>query len=267
MMACYAYEDRKNIDKEIYIGEGLVGRSIRDHETLYLDKLPENYITIRSGLGQSNPDTLIIVPLVTGDEVYGAIEIASLGDFQKIEREFLENLSEDIAVTLKTTKVNMRTNQLLQQSNEQYEELSSQKEEMQQNMEELKATQEESDRRKAEMENLINSLKRSHFFIQYDTDGNIQDINDKYLKLLGKKSDDVVGMHHSELKINTQKKGKKSKTFWKELLNGKTQKDTLEIQKNNKTHTLSCVYTPIIDQKGNTEKVLQIAVDITEHFS
>lgn len=267
MMGCYAYEDRKNINKEIYIGEGLVGRSVRDHETLYLDKLPENYITIRSGLGQSNPDALIIVPLVTGDEVYGAIEIASLGDFQKIEREFLENLSEDIAVTLKTTKVNMKTNQLLQQSNEQYEELSSQKEEMQQNMEELKATQEESDRRKAEMENLINSLKRSHFFMQYDTDGNIQDINDKYLKLLGKKSDDVVGAHHSELKINTQKKGKKSKTFWKNLLDGKTQKDTLEIQKNNKTHTLSCVYTPIIDQKGNTEKVLQIAVDITEHLS
>ncbi len=267
MMACYAYQDRKDIKKEIYIGEGLVGRSVRDHETIYLNKLPENYITIRSGLGQSNPDALIIVPLVTGDEVYGAVEIATLKDFQKIERDFLENLAEDIAVTLKTTKVNMRTNQLLQQSNEQYEELSSQKEEMQQNMEELKATQEESDRRKAEMENLINSLKRSHFFIQYDTDGNIQDINDKYLKLLGKKSDDVVGIHHSELKINSQKKGKKSKTFWKELLNGKTQQDKLEIQKNNKTQTLSCVFTPIIDKNGDPEKILQIAVDITEHLN
>jgi PAS domain S-box-containing protein len=265
MIACYAYDQKKQINKKIYIGEGMVGRSIKTREIIHQQPLPENYITIKSGLGETNPDSLLIVPLVTGEEVYGAIEIARLGDFRDIHRSFLENVAEDIAITFRTTLINLKTNRLLEQSREQYNELSSQKEEMHQNMEELKATQEESERRKAEMESLIEALKTSNFFIKYDSKGYILDINQPYLDLVGKHSEELIGKNHLELEKLMLKSESNTQQLWEALLNGETRKDTVQFKNQEKLHTLACVYTPIVDQKGNTENILQIGLDVTDH--
>ncbi len=265
MQAAYAYDRRKHIEKRIEMGEGLVGRAVQEQQTVYMTEIPDEYIYITSGLGHANPNCLLIVPLKVNDEVYGAIELAGFNQFEKHVRKFVEDVAEDIASTIKTTKINIRTNQLLEQSQQQSEELSSQEEEMRQNMEELKATQEEAARRNAEMEGLVKALKTSNYVIEYDMHGKILDVNENYLKLFNVKKKDIVGLHHTDYKEQQDTKEQdKYKKFWEDLRQGKTKKETSTIKIGKKKYTFIETYTPIMDQHGNPEKVLKIATDITD---
>ncbi len=150
LTAAYAYDRRKYLQKEIRIGEGLLGNSVLEKQTVYLKEIPDDYLEINSGLGRAKPKSLLVVPLIFNNEVVGVFEFASFNEFKPYEIEFIEKIAENTANTLYSVRLNMRTKILLEESNERAEELSAQEEEMRQNLEELKATQEEMARIKEE---------------------------------------------------------------------------------------------------------------------
>ena len=160
LIACYAFNSRKNAEKRLELKEGLIGRCIMEKETIYLTDIPETYIKINSGLGDASPRSLLLVPLVMNDQVFGVIEIASFKEFQNYQSEFVEKIGESIASTLSTVKTNMKTQILLNQSRIQTEELAAQEEEMRQNMEELRATQEQSTRKEEELKIALSEMQR-----------------------------------------------------------------------------------------------------------
>ncbi|MGM0497415.1 MAG: cache domain-containing protein [Bacteroidota bacterium] len=264
MAACYAYSRRKYVEKRIEMEEGLIGRCVKEQKSIHLTEIPEEYVNITSGLGESTPNSILIVPLKVNDEVFGAVELATFKGFEDHVIKFVEDLGENIASTIKTTKINLRTNQLLEQSQQQSEELSSQEEEMRQNMEELKATQEEANRRSAEMEGFINALKESNHVVEYDLEGKILDVNENFLKLLKMKKEELVGLHHKDYQEHTKEDLKQYDKFWEDLNKGKSKKRTSTLKVGKNRYTFVETYTPILNKDGKPEKILKIATDISE---
>ncbi len=142
-------------EKRIEIGEGLVGQAVLEKEYIYLTNVPDNYVSITSGLGQANPKSVLIIPLKSDEKVLGVMEFASFKIFNEYEIEFLEKVGENIVASIISAQINEKTSYLLEQSQQQTEEMRAQEEEMRQNMEELQATQEEIHRKAHDFENMI----------------------------------------------------------------------------------------------------------------
>ena len=143
LLSCYAYNKKKFIEQRVEIGQGLLGQVILEKESIYLTDIPKNYIRITSGLGESTPSSIYIVPLKYNDVIIGALEIASFNPIPDFQKEFVEKISESIASSFSSIKINEKNKKLLAESEEKAEQLKQQEEEMRQQMEELIATQEQ----------------------------------------------------------------------------------------------------------------------------
>ncbi len=166
LKSCYAYDRNKYLTRRIEIGQGLVGQCYLEKEKIYIKQVPESYIHITSGLGDSPPRTLLIVPFIHDENVVGIIEIMSFKELESHEIEFVENLADTLGAFISSNRINLKTKLLLEKSQQQSEELRAQEEEMRQNMEEMQATQEEVQRKEKEyiarieeLENELENLK------------------------------------------------------------------------------------------------------------
>ncbi len=169
LVASYAYDRQKNMQKKVPLRVGLVGMCAVEKKTRYITDVPDAYINITSGLGDATPRSLLLVPLVLNEDIFGVLELASFIKFESNEIEFVEQLAENIASTLSSVKTSQRTAELLEQSQKQSEEMATQEEEMRQNLTELLEAQEEMARKIAEQDDIIqqyissqNQMEASH---------------------------------------------------------------------------------------------------------
>src|SRR5678816_149114 len=134
LLASYAYRERKNVDNRFRLGEGLVGQCALEKERILLTNVPENYIQITSGLGESKPNNIIVLPIVFEGAVKAVMELASCEKFSPTHLAFLDQLTESIGIVLNTLEANMRTEDLLKQSQSLARELQAQQDELQQTL-------------------------------------------------------------------------------------------------------------------------------------
>jgi HAMP domain-containing protein/CheY-like chemotaxis protein/signal transduction histidine kinase len=130
LLSTYAYRERKHLGNRFGLGEGLVGQCALEKERILLTEVPENYVKISSGLGESTPLNVVVLPVLFEGQVTAVIELASFRRFSEIHLTFLDQLTESIAIVLNTIAASMRTEELLKQSQSLAEELQSQQKEL-----------------------------------------------------------------------------------------------------------------------------------------
>jgi len=261
MSSCYAYNRKKYVDRRIEVGSNLVGQCFLEAETIYMTDIPEDYINITSGLGDANPNALVIVPLKFNDKVFGVIELASFHAYEKHQIEFVEKLAESIASTISTVRVNLQTIQLLEESKLKSEELAAQEEEMRQNMEELQTTQEESARRELDMNGILGALNSSYLVMELNLDAEIININENAKKLLG-----INGIVEGQ-NLRSFLKPEELDEFedvWQRVVNGESVHVHHNINRAGKLFIISESYNPIFNEVDEIYKVLNLGVEL-EH--
>ncbi len=168
LVAAYAYDRKKYLQKKIKVGEGVLGQAVLEKSPVFLTEIPHQYVQITSGLGDAPPRSLLVSPLIVNEEVYGVIELASFQKFDQHVQEFVTRIGESIASTISTVRIGDKTKNLLEELQQQTEEMKSQEEEMRQNMEELVATQEEMQRKEQEYLQRIAELEQGNFIQSYN---------------------------------------------------------------------------------------------------
>ena len=263
LASAFAYNRKKYINKEILMGEGLVGTCAIEKKTIVMAEIPKEYISITSGLGDTPPNNLILLPVIQEDIILGVIEIASLNQFQKHEIEFGEQVAASLASTVTAATNSERTAKLLAKSQQQAQEMLEQEEEMRQNMEELKATQEESVRRQEDYRGIINAVEDCVFVVEYDLEGKITDINDKLLVFLGKSKKSLIGKKHSELTSRKSTTNFNAR-FWDDLKKGNKKRIIEKVKIGRKKEfTLMHNFSPVLNNDKVPVKFLNIIVETT----
>jgi CheY-like chemotaxis protein len=137
MVGSYAYNIRKTNSNVFKPGQGLVGQAVLEQKPLLFTDSPVDYITIKSGLGESKPNNILVIPLVYQKFVVAVIELGTAKSFTKTKMEFISQVSENIAISINSIKIRTEMKLLLAKTQEQTEELRVQQEELREANEEL----------------------------------------------------------------------------------------------------------------------------------
>lgn len=277
LRACYAYDRKKFVTKKVEIGEGIIGQSYIDGQTVFLTDVPNEYVSITSGLGESNPKSLLVIPLKTNEKVEGVLELASLQKFKKHEIEFLEKLGELLASSIVTVRTSEKTTSLLQISQEQAEQMRAQEEEMRQNMEELEATQEQMNRSVAELAATKENLEKEKYLLDALMDNlpdavYFKDERSKFIRVskylashFNASVDELIGKSDFDFQDATRAK----EAFDDErsiMITRKPKIDYIEreLTEDGVEHWVSTTKMPLIDQQGVVVGTFGISRDVSK---
>lgn len=118
-------------------GEGLVGQAAMDRQIRITRSVPSTYWTIRSGSGEAAAGQIACIPLWNGNELKGVIELASFTPFTDLQKEILQRVAKDIALSINDIQSRAKIVRLLGQLKEQTAILENQQDELRQTNEEL----------------------------------------------------------------------------------------------------------------------------------
>jgi methyl-accepting chemotaxis protein len=264
LVSAYAYDRRKFLESKLSINEGLVGQAIKEKEPIYLTEVPKNYTTIKSGLGDAGPRSILIVPIMVNEKVYGAIELASFRELEPYEIEFTSNVAQNFASTYSSIKANLVMSKLLKNANNVAEELKEKEKSLLENELELKKAQEELNIKLVELmaetnlnNSILNAINQSNACVQYDLDANILDANEMFLSVMGYTKDEIIGKNESMFVPEEELNNERYKMLWQSLKLGNFNSGEFKRKaKYGKEVWMEVTYNPIVDLDGKPFKIL-----------
>jgi putative methionine-R-sulfoxide reductase with GAF domain len=138
ILSTYAISRSYRLSEEgIRLGEGLSGQVAAERKMICIHAVPPDYLPISSALGEANPLSLVIVPIMHNDSLLGVLELGSFRQFGDDDFTFLNQALEGIAIAMKVNRSRQLVDELLEQTQAQTEELHVQQEELRQSNEEL----------------------------------------------------------------------------------------------------------------------------------
>ncbi|MFG2005379.1 HAMP domain-containing protein, partial [Spirillospora sp. NPDC048911] len=138
LISGYGYRGRTRLNEELDFGQGLVGQAAVEKKRLIIVETPPDYIKISSGLGESSPACVVVLPILFEDEVLGVIELAAFSRFSDVHLAFFDQFVHTIGVAINTIIANARTEALLGESQRLTRELQERSGELQRQQAELR---------------------------------------------------------------------------------------------------------------------------------
>jgi PAS domain S-box-containing protein len=185
LMSSYAYKQRNNNYNEFKLGEGLIGQAAFEKKSILFTQAPEEHInlSINSGMGESQPHDIFVLPLIYENEVLGVLELAVARHFTSTEIELLEQVADNIAISLYSAQSRLRMKALLEESQQLTLNLQNQQQEVLESEERIRAI----------IDTVIDAI------ITIDTEGIIDSFNPAAEQIFGYSWSEIVGQNVSML--------------------------------------------------------------------
>lgn len=263
LKASYAWGKQRYHKNSYLIGEGLVGQVALDKEMVFLTDVPDDFITIGSGLGSAKPRCILILPLNAGEQLHGVLELASFELFEEHQISFLQRLCEILASAIAMANGNQVTRGLLAKAEEANLQMQAQEEELRQNSEEMMSTQEAMMRKEAELSGLFASINYNMLTAEIDQEGCFSHLNEKLCSLLQAQGKDYQGQSVCEVLLVPAWIKKDYEEFLNQLRKGAARNVECRLKQNEKVW-LSASFTPVKNKEGKLIKIMLLAYDISE---
>ena len=130
LQGSYAYTRRKSISNKIEPGEGVVGQAALEKEIIVVSDLPDDYISMGSGVGTASLRNLVVVPAIYAGSVKAIIELGAVKPFDDMQLELLSLVSENVAIAVNSVQEREEMEHLLDYSQAQAEQLQRQQSEL-----------------------------------------------------------------------------------------------------------------------------------------
>jgi CheY-like chemotaxis protein/signal transduction histidine kinase/HAMP domain-containing protein len=152
LIGTFAYTQRKNLSSQFKLGENLVGQAALERKQILLQNVPEDYIRVASGLGETVPTHICVTPVLFERNLKGVLEIGTLKPLSELELNYLEQVCLPVALAFEITQAQdvMKTQQ---------EELQASNDELDQQMRALEFAQKELNAQQVELETTNSELQ------------------------------------------------------------------------------------------------------------
>ncbi len=262
LVSSYAYHENKYHKKQFKLGDSLVGACAAEKRIVHLTKIPDDYLKILSGLGETSPKSMLIIPLIFEDEVLGVIELGSLNEFNEESVHFAESASMNIASTLSLAQNNIRNAELLEQTRKQTKELEEQERKMKEALTELRSLQAKTAKSEADVRSKLEAMNNTLLIVEYTTEGILLDANYKFLNTMHYSLEEIKGNNVIEL-LKEEDRDEllkvismvKSGNFYESVMRRHT--------KQGQEKWFMASYTPVFNDEGVVQNILFFGIDIT----
>ncbi|HVR82580.1 MAG TPA: response regulator, partial [Luteimonas sp.] len=200
LMGSYGFPAPAPNQPQLATGQGLVAQCARERKPITLTAVPENYLRVQSGLGESAPKVITLLPLQSTHALLGVLEFGSFEPPSECQQTLLAEVLPIAALSLENLQSALHTTELLGQTQRQAEvlrvqqeelratneELHSQAAELQRHSDLLRASEEELRQQAEELQasneelrqsgDILNEQKRSLEALQRETQENAEEI-------------------------------------------------------------------------------------------
>ena len=163
----HAFSPQSPANCDFKLGEGLVGQVAQDKKQRVITTIPEEYTTIRSGLGDALPRVMVITPLIQDIHVIGVSVFGTLTAFSGRDLEFITISADTIAIAIQTLLSHVTVQNLLKRTQDQTTELNTQQTTLQKSNEmlsdqskKLKIQNDDMDRKNRELQKIRKELEQ-----------------------------------------------------------------------------------------------------------
>ncbi len=148
------YACQHEISKKFRLKESLIGQAAFEKKEFSIAKAPGDYVKIASGLGESLPRHIFVIPFVHDDTTIAVLELASLENFSEKQLELIRRAKESIAVNIQSALIRNEIKEIYLKSETQEDEIIQQQEELRQANKEFEVQAQQLEKQKLELERI-----------------------------------------------------------------------------------------------------------------